>query len=100
MAWPKRLKKEDLLRAVRQAGIGSEVEAAEVLDVCTKALVEMFGEETAKELQPLFFRNNTITIKASSSIIAQEVKLRELELFRRINKNIDSKKVEHLLWRL
>lgn len=99
MPWFK-LKKEDLLKAVRKVGVGSTVEAAGILELCKKSLEELFGEDTAKEIRPLFFRHNTITIRASSPVIAQEVKLREHELVNNINQKLGKEEVRHIAWKI
>ena len=95
-----RLTKDDMMKRIKNAGIGSAVHATDVLDVVKKVLTKEFEEDIARKVTPLFFRNGTITLRTTSSIIAQEVRLREKEFAKRINEQLGKNAVSHFLWRI
>ena len=100
MRGPLRLTKDDMMKRIKNAGIGSAIHATDVLDVVKKVITKEFDEEIAKTVQPLFFRHGTVTIRTSSSIIAQEIRLTEDELKKRINESLGKEIVTHFLWRV
>jgi hypothetical protein len=95
-----RLTKKDLLQRVKNAGIGSEVHATEVLGIVDQVLHEMFDDSLVNEIRPLFFRNGTVTLESTSSIIAQEVRTQEKTVADNINKRLGKVYVKHFLWRI
>ena len=95
-----RLTKDDMMKRIKSAGIGSAIHATDVLEVVKKVLTKEFEEDIAKKVTPLFFRNGTVTLRTSSSIIAQEVRLRESEFAKRINEQLGKEMVAHFLWRV
>lgn len=95
-----RLTRKDLFKRVNHAGIGSAIQATDILDVVTKSLNALFPKDIASEVKALFFRNGTVTLETSSSIIAQEIRLQESELKRVINEALKKEVVTHFLWRI
>ena len=95
-----RLTKQDMMKRIKNAGIGSEIAATEVLEAVSLALAKEFEGEIASAVKPLFFRNNTVTLRANSSIIAQEIRLKEEALAKRINEQLGKEMVKHFLWRI
>jgi len=95
-----RLTKKDLMKRIRNAKVGSEIEAADILTVVLRVLKQIFKEDIAHEVKPLFFRNGTVTLETTSSIIAQEIRLREAIFKEAINKELGSETVKHFLWRV
>lgn len=95
-----RLTKGDMMKRIKSAGIGSTIHATDVLDVAKKVLIKEFEEDVASQVNPLFFRNGTVTLRTSSSLIAQEVRLREGEFAKRINEQLGKEVVTHFLWRV
>ena len=95
-----RLTKKDMMKRIKNAGIGSEIQATDVLQAVEKALGEQFDTTIAKEVKPLFFRNGTVTLESTSSVIAQEVRLQEEKLRIAINNALGKEMVTHFLWRI
>ena len=95
-----RLTKGDMMKRIKHAGIGSEVHATDVLEVVRQEIAKEFEPDISKEVHPLFFRNKTVTLRSSSSLIAQEVRLKEAELASRINETLGKEVVAHFLWRI
>lgn len=74
----------------------NQIESAELVQVVKNVMVELFGEELAKEANPLFLKNRTITISCSSSIIAQEIRLNQAEIVQRINNLLGKSDVDRI----
>ncbi|MBI2436141.1 MAG: DUF721 domain-containing protein [Candidatus Magasanikbacteria bacterium] len=74
----------------------NQIESAELVQVVKNVMVELFGEELAKEANPLFLKNRTITISCSSSVIAQEIRLNQAEIVQRINNLLGKSDVDRI----
>jgi hypothetical protein len=76
------------------------VNAAMIVEIANKALVEILGKGITDTAQAVFLRQETLTIACLSSTAAQEIKLHEAELLEKIQKETISqlvKKVRYLL---
>jgi len=76
---------KDLLpKAVRMAGIANQVEAALALKVCGDVLSRVLPPGVFSHLALLHVVGGTLTIEVANSAIAQEIRLREREILRRL----------------
>ena len=77
---------KDLLpQAVRTAGIGDQVQAAQVLATARRVIAEFLPPEAMVGVQPLRLQHATLTVQVPSAAVAQELTLRQGELLRRLN---------------
>ena len=95
-----KLNKNDLMKAVRKAGISSEVEAASVLAIFQAELKKVCGSDLAGEVRPLCLRVNTVTVEVRSSLIVQEVSFKEQILLAAVNRQLEQVKVNKISWRV
>jgi len=94
MAWQKL---ENLLpRSIKKAGIDKQVCAAVICDDFIKVLSEVFDERVTKKVKPMYIKNKTLTIGVLNSVLAQEIKLHEQEILRKLNVAGKEKVVERL----
>lgn len=76
------------------------VNAAMVVEIANKVLVEILGRGITEAAQAVFLRQDSLAIACLSSTAAQEIKLHEAELVDRIHKEtvrVVVKKVRYLL---
>ena len=73
-----------------------QLETAEVIEIVDKALEELFGADLARHAKPLFLKNRTITISCTSSAMAQEIRLNQAEIVRKINKKMGKDEVDRI----
>ncbi len=73
-----------------------QVEASQVVDFTKEVLVELFGNELAHHAKPLFLKNRTVTITCASSAIAQEIRLNQEEIVRKINEKLGKNEVDRI----
>lgn len=74
-----------LSKSVRTAGIADQVEAAQVLELCRQAVSAVLPPAAARQVQPLHVRHGTITLEVSSPALANELRLRQIEILRQLN---------------
>jgi predicted nucleic acid-binding Zn ribbon protein len=66
-----------LMRRLRQQGIGSAVEAAQVVEALRSVVREMMGERAASELRKVALKDDTLEILTGSGVLAAELRMRE-----------------------
>jgi len=94
MAWQKL---ENLLpKSIKKAGVDSQVSAAVICDDFIKVLSEVFDERVTKKVKPMYIKNKTLTIAVMNSVLAQEIKLHEPEILKKMNVPGKEKIVERL----
>lgn len=82
--------------SVQRAGIKDDVEASLVVDAAQKIFNEMFGEEIGKAMKPLYVKRGVLTVSCVSSVAAQELKLREREILKKLKDRAPKSSVERL----
>lgn len=73
-----------------------QVEASMIVEYAEMALKEIFGEGNATHAKPLFLKNRTLTITCSSSIVAQEIRLKQQQIVDTINQKLGKKEVDRI----
>jgi predicted nucleic acid-binding Zn ribbon protein len=63
-------------------------------------LVEVFGKEQAYHAKPLFLKNRTLTITCTNSVMAQEIRLHQVEIIEKVNQKIGKKEVDSIRYLL
>ncbi len=82
--------------SVHRHGIKDDVDASLALDVAQKLFVEFFGHDIAKTMKPLYVKRGVLTVSCMSSVAAQELKLREKEIIKKIKERTGKSLVERL----
>ena len=88
--------KHHLASSVARAGIKDDVAASLVLTKAQKIFYELFGDDIAKTMKPLYVKRGVLTVSCMSSVAAQELKLREREIVKRLQEGASSVIVERL----
>ncbi len=70
------------------------VQAAMAVEAANGLLSELWGEAGARYARALYVKNGILTIACLSSSMAQEIKLREAELIKRMNQSQGVKTIE------
>lgn len=77
-----------LKKSVNKAGVGKQVQAAQICQFWQIIAGEIFGREVAEKSQAIRFKNGALTIAVLNSVLAQEFKFKENEIKGEINKKI------------
>jgi hypothetical protein len=70
------------------------VQAAMAVEVANNLISEFWGSAGARYARALYIKNKILTIACLSSSMAQEIKLREAEIVRRLNQSQGIRTVE------
>jgi hypothetical protein len=87
---------EEIKRAVNRAGIKKTIDATFIVEVAKDAVIETFEKNLANAVEPIIFRDNTLTLRANSSVAAQEARLQEHTLIGNINKRLGKDEVFYI----
>lgn len=85
-----------LTQSVQRAGVAASVDAARVVTAAEQVLRAIFTPEVAARMKPLYLKNRTLTVSCDSSIVAQELKLREPDILAALAKKLGSASVDRL----
>ena len=82
---------EILKKQTKQQNAGwKHVEASMVVEKTNDTLQELFGVESKRFAQAVYFKDRSITITCLSSVMAQEIKLNEKQLITKVNNKLGS----------
>lgn len=73
-----------------------QVETSGVVEVAKEVIDALFGKEVGALVKPLFLKNRTLTVSCGSSTVAQEIRLRQLEIVGKINEKIGKIEVDRV----
>ena len=73
-----------------------QVEAAQFVEIAEDIIKNMFDKDIAHHAKPLFLKNRTLTISCSSSVMAQEIRLNQAEIVKKINEKLGKKEVDRI----
>jgi predicted nucleic acid-binding Zn ribbon protein len=74
-----------LPKSLERSKIGRQVEISMVLEEFSRAVEKILGEKSARRIKPLYLKNRVITVATLSSVLAQELKLNEDKIIKKIN---------------
>ncbi len=74
----------------------NQVQASLVVEQATEVFQEFFGTEGALHAKPLFLKNRTLTVTCSNGAIAQEIRLRQMDIVSKINEKLGKKEVDRI----
>ena len=86
-----------LPKFLQRQGIKKQIEAVEVCKIADKILKEAFGSKDAKAV---FFKNSTLQIKCSNSVLANEIQLRKERIRNEINEEVGKEIVKNILTKI
>ena len=82
---------------VNQKGpLKKQVDASLAVEAAEAVIKDMFEPDLAIHAKPLFLKNRTLTVTCSSSIMAQEIRLKQSEIVDKINKKLGKKEVDRI----
>lgn len=76
-------------KSVNRAKISGRVEIAMVLEEFEKVVKEVLGERAAQKSKPLYLKDKIITVAVLSSVLAQELRLNEGVIIKKLNGRFD-----------
>lgn len=74
----------------------SQVESGEAITAAEKAFTDLFGKELAAHAKPLYLKNRTMTVTCTSSALAQEIRLNQKEIVKKINSLLGKNDVDRI----
>ncbi|OGH60133.1 MAG: hypothetical protein A2725_00595 [Candidatus Magasanikbacteria bacterium RIFCSPHIGHO2_01_FULL_33_34] len=74
----------------------NQVEASQILEFASIALVDLLGKEQAYHARPLFLKNRTLTISCATTNVAQEIRNNQAEIVDKINIKLGKKEVDSI----
>lgn len=83
-------------RLQSESPLKKQMEAGLVVEYAAAIFVEVFGNEGAKYAKPLFLKNRTLTVTCGTSAVAQEIRLRQMEIVEKINERLGKKEVDRI----
>ncbi len=73
-----------------------QVETSGVVELAQEILIDILGKEVGSHARPLFLKNRTLTVSCSSSAVAQEIRLRQLEIVSKLNEKVGKSEVDRI----
>ena len=83
-------------QSIQRAGVKDDVDASLAVDAAQKIFQELLGEEIAKTMKPLYVKRGVLTVSCASSVAAQELKLHEHEIIKKLKERLGKTMVERL----
>lgn len=77
-----------LEKNLKKAGVHTQVEASQNLNIVNGVFIERFGEGVHLHAKPKYIKNRALTVEIVHPAIAEELRLQEEGLISEINKRI------------
>lgn len=77
-----------------ESTLKKQIDASKVVNIAQDVLEDMFGKEQALHANPQYLKNRTLTITCSSSTMAQEIRLNQEDLVKKINNKLGTDRVD------
>lgn len=87
---------EILKKQIKQTPVWRHVGASLIVEKTNDILKDMFGQESKKFSQAVYFKDSVIAITCLSSVIAQEIKLNEKKIISAINDKLGRQIVQKI----
>ena len=92
---------KDLLpKSIKNAGIEKQVEAAMIIEKFHQILQEMFGRKAVGRARAVYFKNGILTISSTSSVLIQEIYLKQKQIIKKINEKFGKIIVNNFKFRM
>ena len=85
-----------LQKRVQQSGFGRQVEAARIIECAKKELVKIFHKDALAYMQPVVVKDRVLQVRVGSSVVAQELRLREKDIVEAVNKTLGQNVINRL----
>lgn len=85
-----------LPQALKRYKIASQVEANFVLEEFKKIARDIVGPELAKDIEPLYVKNNTLTVKVRDASLMSELRLYSSQIIEYLEDKLRKKAVEQI----
>ena len=85
-----------LKKQMPQKPIAKQVAATIVVEKANEVLKEIFGAESSRFSQAVFFKDKSIAITCLSSVMAQEIRLNEKQIIAGLNNKLGGVMVERV----
>jgi len=79
-----------------KSGLAKSVTAALICDEFNKIVLEIWGGKMENMAQAMYLKDNVLTIACLSSVVTQEIKMKEGELLEKLNDKFGNGVVEKL----
>lgn len=86
----------DALHKKSKALSGKQDASSPVIEIAEKVFEDIFGKDRAVHVKPLFLKNRTLTVTCSSTGMAQDIRVNQTEIVRRINEKLGEKEVDRI----
>ena len=73
-----------------------QVQASLVVEYASDVFKEFFGDAGALHAKPLFLKNRTLTVTCSNGAIAQEIRLKQMDIVSKINEKLGANEVDRI----
>ncbi|HSR88976.1 MAG TPA: DciA family protein [Candidatus Udaeobacter sp.] len=87
---------EILKKQMKQTTGWKQLEASVIVEKANETLQEIFGLESKKFAQAIYFKDRTISITCLSSVMAQEIRLNEKNFLSVLNTKLGAQTVEKI----
>ncbi|MCF6276537.1 MAG: DUF721 domain-containing protein [Candidatus Magasanikbacteria bacterium] len=77
-----------------------QIETSSIIEIAEEIMKEFFGKDSVTLTRPLFLKNRTLTVSCASSVMAQELRLRQKELVEEINKKVGKNEIDAIRYLL
>lgn len=81
---------------MKTAGLKPKIEAAMICNKFNELAVSVWGEKVRHRIRAMYIKDKILTVACLSSVLAQEVRLKELNLTRKINANFQAEVVDKI----
>jgi len=78
---------------IKKSGFGRQIEAAMILKEFEQILCSIFGDAVKFKIKVVSFKDGTVKLSSLSSILAQEIQLREKKILARLNQKFGQETV-------
>lgn len=92
--------KDILSRHIEQSGISQQIEAAQAVEKFNEIIAEMFGKSILKRAKAMHLRNKILTVMCLSSVLTQEIYLKQKRIIKELNKRLGREAVSALKFRM
>ena len=74
-------------KRMKSTGLKPKIDAAMVCDKFNELVLGIWGKKVEHKIRAMYIKNRVLTVACLSSVLAQEVRLKEISLVRRINEH-------------
>lgn len=85
-----------LAKNIQKSGIKRQVDAARAVEYFQEIITDIWGASVAKKCQGLYVKDRALLVACVSSVIAQEVQLRQRIVITRLNDRLGGAVVDAL----